>query len=407
MKKYILRNLKLLLIVVATSAQAQVLTRNQAVQTALQNNQLIKSAEYEVEYFKQMKKTGSDLGKFAATWMGGQYNSSEKDNNFNLSQSIPFPTAIAAHSKLKKEQLIGSQIKLSIAQNTLVYDVQVAYEQLLYQQAFYKLLQSQDSLYGNFARASSLRYKTGESNLLEKTTAETQLQDVKNQLRQTEADIIILQTKLKTLLKSEERFLPTDQLSKLNYTEATEIKNPELSYLNQQVVVNEQNKRVERSGLLPDITVGYFNQSLVGFQNTRGQEIYYDKKSRFQGFELGVSFPLWLGPQVGRLKAAGFQQEASRQHAEYFQTYLTGEIEQAKLEMARNESSLQYYESNALKNADLILTQASKAYRGGEIGYIEFLQSIKNAREIKAGYLLALNHYNLSVLRMDFLQGNY
>ena len=96
MKKYILRNLKLLLIVVATSAQAQVLTRNQAVQTALQNNQLIKSAEYEVEYFKQMKKTRSDLGKFAATWMGGQYNSSEKDNNFNLSQGSPFESRAPA-----------------------------------------------------------------------------------------------------------------------------------------------------------------------------------------------------------------------------------------------------------------------------------------------------------------------
>lgn len=407
MKKPITGTLILILLLRTICVQAQLISRDQAVQTALQNNQLIKSAEYEVAYFKQMKKTGSDIGKFSAVWMNGQYNTIERDQNFTFTQSIPFPTAIAANSRLKQEQLIGSQLKLSVAQNTLVYDVKVVYEKLLYQQAVLQLLVSRDSLYSDFARASALRYQAGESNLLEKTTAETQLQDVKNQLRQTEADIAILQQKLKTLLKSEVIVQPSEELSKLSYTNESTINNPELSYLNQQITISEQSKKVERSGHHPDILFGYFNQTLIGFQNTNGQEVFYDKSKRFQGFQLGVSFPLWFVPQLARSKAAAFQESASREHAEYFQTSLSGEIEQTNLELARNESSLQYYENSALKNADLILAQARKGYEGGEIGYIEFLQSIRNAYEIKAAYFLSLNTYNLSVIKMDFLLGKY
>ncbi len=403
--KNIIQSVYILFVLIAVPAQAQQLTREQAIQTALQNNLQIKSAEFEVEYFKQMKKTGSDLGKFSAMWMSGQYNTIETDNNFTFTQSIPFPTAIRAHTKLKKEQVTGSQMNLSVVQNTLVYEVKSVYEQLVYQQALHSLLMSQDSLFTDFARASALRHKAGESTLLEKTTAETQLQEVKNQLRKSETDILILQSKLKTLLKSENTFLPSEGLTKLTLPADPVSNNPQLSYMNQQVVVANKNRRVEKSGLLPDITIGYFNQSLIGFQNLSGQEVYYDKNKRFQGFQLGVSVPLWFGPQVAKAKAAGFQEEAIRKSAEFFQTTLEGELEQTQQELEKNEASLQYYETSALQNANLILQQAGKAYRGGEIGYIEFLQSVQSAQIIKVNYLMALTQYNQSVIKMDFLRG--
>ena len=403
--KNIIQSVYILFVLIAVPAQAQQLTREQAIQTALQNNLQIKSAEFEVEYFKQMKKTGSDLGKFSAMWMSGQYNTIETDNNFTFTQSIPFPTAIRAHTKLKKEQVTGSQMNLSVVQNTLVYEVKSLYEQLVYQQALHSLLMSQDSLFTDFARASALRHKAGESTLLEKTTAETQLQEVKNQLRKSETDILILESKLKTLLKSENTFLPSEGLTKLTLPADPVSNNPQLSYMNQQVVVANQNRRVEKSGLLPDITVGYFNQSLIGFQNVSGQEVYYDKNKRFQGFQLGVSIPLWFGPQVAKAKAAGLQEEAIRKSAEFFQTTLEGELEQTQQELEKNEASLQYYETSALQNANLILQQAGKAYRGGEIGYIEFLQSVQSAQIIKVNYLMALTQYNQSVIKMDFLRG--
>jgi len=88
-----------------SDVHAQKLSLDQAVQTALKNNLGIKSAEYQIEYFKQLKKTGSDIGKLSAVWTHGQYNSIYQDNNFTLSQTIPFPTTISNQILLGKEQV--------------------------------------------------------------------------------------------------------------------------------------------------------------------------------------------------------------------------------------------------------------------------------------------------------------
>jgi cobalt-zinc-cadmium resistance protein CzcA len=397
------------LFLACASVSAQRMSREQAVQTALQNNQLIKSAEYQIEYYKQLKKTGTDVGKLSAMWMHGQYNSIYQDNNFTLTQTIPFPTALGSQVRLGKEQVIGSQKNLVATQNTLVFDVKSAYEQLLYQEALKKLLGTQDSLYTDFAKASSLRYKTGESNLLEKTTAETQLLEVRNLTRQNDADIQISQTRIQALLKSDSPVIASDLLTRLSPPDegSTFKNNPQLDFLRQQVNVSTQMKRVERNRMLPDIMVGYFNQSLIGVQNINGTDQFFDASKHFQGFELGLAIPIWFSPQLARSKAAAFQEEATRKHAEYFETTLTGSYIQALQEFDKNQASLAYYENSALQNADLILTQARKAYRGGEIGYIEYLQSLRSALTIKSNHLIALNQYNQSIIKLEFLIGKF
>jgi heavy metal efflux system protein len=397
-------------VVTIPETMAQPMTETEAIHTALQNNQLIKSAEFEVDYYKQMKKTGSELGKLNVVWMRGQYNTIEKDNNITLTQTIPFPGTIRATLKLGAEQVRGADKNLQVAKNNQVFAVKSTYEQLLYQLTVRELLLSQDSLYTDFARASAIRYKTGESNLLEMTTAETQLQEIKNSIRLNEADIYMSQMQLQVLLKTDAPVDVSAKLTKrilsLDSMHALE-SNPQIQLANQQVKINQQLKRVENSRLAPDFSIGYFNQTLIGYQNTTGSDIFYDKSNRFSGFTAGIQIPMWFAPQAARAKAASHLEEASRETAEYIRHTLFSEYEQALRELDKNQASLVYYESSALKNADLILSQARKAYQGGEIGYVEYLQSLRNAISIKSNYLQVLHQYNLSVIRVEFFIGKY
>jgi cobalt-zinc-cadmium resistance protein CzcA len=175
----------------------------------------------------------------------------------------------------------------------------------------------------------------------------------------------------------------------------------------QQTNISKQVLRVERNKFLPNLEVGYFNQTLIGFQNTTGTEDFYDKNKRFQGFLVGVSFPLWVAPQAARSKAAHYQVEAAQKNADYAKATLNQEFEQAQRELKKNAASLSFYETSALQNASLILSQASKAFRAGEIGYIEYLQSLRTATEIKTNYLMALQQHNLSVIKIEFLTGSF
>ncbi len=390
---------------------AQKLTLDQAVQSALQNNSGIKAAEYRIDYFKESKKTGSDIGKLSALWMHGQYNSLYQDNNLTLTQTIPFPGTIASQVKLGQEQVIGAQRNLSVQQNNLAFEVKTSYYQLLYQEALRKLLVRQDSLYADFAKASDVRYRTGESNLLEKTTAETQRLDAQNSLMMNGADIQISKTKLQALLKSDQLVDAADELKKRELPKELDSvslqNNPDLKLLAQEVKVSQQLKRTERSRVAPDLMVGGFIQSLTGIQNINGQDIFFPRSKTFTGFQLGVAIPLWIKPNIARAKAASFQEESARKSAENFEVMLNGNYSQALRELDKNLASLNYYESSALKNADLILSQARKAFREGEIGYIEYLQALKSAIGIQSNYLNALNQYNQAVVKIEFLLGKY
>jgi cobalt-zinc-cadmium resistance protein CzcA len=392
----------------STKVYAQRLSESEAISKAFENNLQLQAAANQIDYFRQLKKSGSDIGKLSIVWMNGQYNTIEKDNNITLTQNIPFPGTIGAHLKLGEEQIVGASKNLDVIKNNLAFEIKSTYETLLYQNALHQLLQSQDSLFTDFSRASSLRYKTGESNLLEMTTAETQLQEVKNTIHQNEADIIISQKKLQALLKSEapieantilsKRFVNVDELNSLE-------QNPSLLYSWQQVKISEQEKRLEKNLLMPDLTFGYFNQSLMGYQNTTGNDVFYGSNKRFQGFMAGLSVPLWFSPQVSRAKAANFMEESTRKNAEYYKLTLNNDYDQALRELSKNESSLSYYETSALKNADLILSQSQKAFKSGEIGYIEYLQSIRTSISIKSNYILSLHQYNLSVIKVEHLTG--
>ena len=127
MKRFNSQKLVILFLLNASLVLGQKMSRDEVVQAALQNNQMIKSAEFQVEYFKQLKKTGTDIGKLSAIWMHGQYNSIYQDNNLTLTQSLPFPTALGSQEKLGKEQVIGSQKNLVATQNVLVFEVKTAY----------------------------------------------------------------------------------------------------------------------------------------------------------------------------------------------------------------------------------------------------------------------------------------
>jgi cobalt-zinc-cadmium resistance protein CzcA len=402
---------------VNNSLSNQHITLDQALETALRNNAGIRAGQYGIEQQRSLRKATSDLGNTTLTYTGGQYNSIYSDNQFNLSQTLPFPTTLARQGALARSRVQSAELQLAVTRNELIFQVKAAYYQLAYHHARQSLLQRQDSLYANFARASGLRYKTGESNLLEKATAESALYEVRTLLTQNEADIRIYQSQLQTLLNAAEPItiaevglskqpFRTDTLSPANEAPATQ---PNLALARQQVEVNRRNQEWERSRLMPEIMLGYFNQSLIGFQNTSGYagatERYFDGRTRFTGFSAGISFPLWFRPQAARIQAAGLGRRVAQAQAELAQKNWQGQYNQAIQQYQKYQQSVDYYEQNALPQAEFILQNAQKAFRGGDIGYVEYLQGLNRALSIQTTYLDILNQHNQAVIELEFLRG--
>lgn len=389
-------------------AQSKSFSVEEAIETALKNNAGIKASQFEVDASRSLKKTAVDIGKTSILGTFGQYNSYANDNNITIQQTIPF-AALGSQASLNRSLLVSSELRKAMTTNELVYQVKQVYYQLAFLQTRYRLLLQQDSIYEGFLKSASLRYKTGEGNLLEQTTAETQRNEIKNQIRQYNANSIVLRTQLRTLLNSES--LPEiadNNLSEIKFNEVPDTalvtSNPSLAFMRQQVEVAQSQRKVETAKFAPDLILGYFNQTLIRTPDPE-TGILSTVNNRFTGFQLGISIPLWFVPHQGRIQSAEFNRKAAESNYRYYQISLQGQAEQALQQFEKNKNSLTYYRTSALPNAELILKQSQAGLRSGNIGYAEYLLGVRNAISIKEGYLQTLNDYNQSIIYIEFLTG--
>src|SRR5690606_14337766 len=305
---------------------------------ALNNNPAIKTSALRVDQQAAMVKTSTVLPKTDIMLIHGQYNSYVKsDNNITISQTLPFPTVLGRQQSANKARLTSAEIQKQATKNDIIYQVSAVYYHILFLRSPQDLLMRQDSLYRGLTRAASLRYETGESTLLEKISAETQLQDVTNLIRQNEADLAIYHNQLNILLGTDEDVIisarladPVGQLKVGSFEQ-----NPTLHFYEQQIEVAQYEKKAEASRVWPDITIGYFNQTLIGFQTVDGAERYFDSSERFQGVQVGLSVPLWFKPHGARIKAASVQQDIAQQEYALYQRTLRGQFDQALKEFAK------------------------------------------------------------------------
>lgn len=392
-------------------SQGKPLTLDQAIDAGLTNNKGIIAGNRQIEFQTQYKQTLFELPKTDVNLMVGQYNSINKhDNNLTISQSIPFPTVFSANAELGNVLIEQSKLKSELTKNELVYQIKQSYFYLQYLAGEQKILMAQDSVFKGFVESSSLREKTGESTLLEKTTAQTQANEIGNRLAQNKANQSRYLLLLQNLIGSPEPVsiseptLKEQQLLLANDSNAL-AENPELAYVQQQIDVSQSQRKVEIARGLPDIKLGYFNQTLIGTQNVNNQDVYFGGSKRFQGFQVGLAVPLFFNSYSAKLKSANLSTKVAESNFEAHQADLQGKYQQALQEYLNNSNSLEYYKQSALQNAESILVTARKSYTGGEIGYSEYLFSLKTANEIKEKHLLVLLQTNLSAAKLQYLTG--
>ncbi len=413
-KHLTLNILTLLMILTAVqnkaNAQQRVLTLQQAVDEALKNNGNIKSANYSIDLQKALRRSAVNIDKTNITISQGQINSINYDNNLNISQRIEYPTVYKNQLRLADERIKGSQYQLAVNQLDLANNVKAAYYQFVYYINKRQLLYAQDTLYSNLVKASAARYRTGETNLLEKATSETQSLEIKNKIQQNESDILIAKQQLKVLLNTRDDITVADTLiTKRNIEMPTDSNviaaHPILKYLQQQIEINKKETDVQRAKRLPDFLAGYTNQSFRGIQNVNGVNQKFTGLDRFNSFQVGVAIPLLPGGYKSKINAAKINEQIAATKLEYEQTVLGGQLNILLQQYYKHKSAVSYYETTALPQADLIINNALKGFKSGDLPYQQYQQSLAIALKIKTDYIEAIYQYNQSALAIESIIG--
>lgn len=387
-------------------------TLDSVVNIALANNKNLMAADANIDYYKQMRKTSTEVPKTNVMLLYGQYNSyARTDNNITITQTIPFPTLFGAKSSLGKSQVKGAELQKNYTKTELIYQVKQTWFNILYLKEYHKLLIQQDSIVAGFVKSATWRYNTGDATLLEKTSAETMQNEIQNDLRLNLADQAGQLYNLKALLGITDSLIVSgDSLPELPLNIALDssaiASNPYLAYLEQQIEIAKKEKGVTVNTILPDITVGYFNQTLFGvpLDASVGAPLA-GTTDRFQGFQVGLSIPLWFVPDIHRSNADKQKIKIADYTYQYNEDLLNGQYQQAVQMYLKEKSNLEYYRTSGLPNAQLLVSQSQIAYQNGDISYSTHLLNLQQALQIQQGYLEALNNYNQSILYLQFLSG--
>lgn len=393
-----------------TYAQERIISLDDAIATAMERNPSVIATTLEVARRKALRKTAFELPKTDISLIYGQYNSIQRgDNNVTIMQGIPFPTVFVRQNELNKSLISSAVLKEAMSKNDLSFQVKQVFNQLLYLKLHQQSLLQQDSLLSDLLRITDLRYKTGESTLLAKTSAETQLSEIKNQAQRNETDIQIALNHLRLLCQAPDLSDVQGNLESLFTSSEVDttppLQNPSLAYARQQVDVTTHERNVEAARVMPDLRIGYFNQTLIGPQNINGQDQYIGPGKRFQGFQVGLSIPLWFVPLTSKVKAASIATDIAKRQYESVDINLAQQYSQAIQELAKNKNSLDYYRESALKTAELLIDQSRKSFKSGEVDQTILLLNLRQALTIREGYLLVLQQYNQSIIIIEYLNG--
>lgn len=394
-----------------TKAQQPVVVDvKKAIQLALDSNLLVRSSAYNVEAQKALKGTAWDIPKTSIDGQYGQFNSYTRDNSFTVSQSFAFPTVYVNQRQLAVANLKSSEWQLKQSQLDIATQVKQVYWQLAFLNSKHRLLLYQDSLFSGFQRAAELRAKAGETNQLEMISARSQSLEIKNQLQLVNADLEIFKQKLQTLINATSSVNCADTvLHRLPFNVTTDSfrleANPSAGLVLQQVEVARFEKRVERSRMMPDFSVGYFSQTIQGVQDVNGVPRTFGSGDRFTGIQAGIAIPLWFVPYTSRAKAAKIKQQAAQINAEYFNKSLSGNYKALLGEYSKYSNSVEYYEKQAVPEAVLIIEQATRAYKAGAMEYLDYILTLNRALSIRQNYLEALNSYNQTIISLEFITG--
>lgn len=379
----------------AINAQENI-TYEQALEKAFQQNRTLKNSKLISEYQEKLKASYLDIPQTEIGAQMGQLQGVESDNTFSISQRFSFPTVYTKRKKMLDAEWSASVVNQNLTKAQLTKEISDVFYRILTLQEKKKVIEYISKLYSSFADKASLRLKKGEANILEESTAEIQNEQAKTQLNMLENDLNIAKLQLQLLLQSDESYQPVSDQPTMNVnlqvSEEMIQQHPELQYLNQQIKVNEAEAQFEKSKLLPELMVGYMNQSMKNLNN-----------NRFNAVQVGVGIPLFTKGQRALAKATKAKVAISENEYQRKEIELKNRFVQQVNNYNNQLKVVESYEQKQLTKSETILKTVQKQMEVGEIDYLDWVILTNQAVKTKVEYIENLERLNQIGSELNFL----
>ncbi|MCW2798525.1 MAG: CusA/CzcA family heavy metal efflux transporter, partial [Nocardioides sp.] len=409
-KRKVVMAVLILLLAPAASFAQQKISLNEAIETALKNNLNIQASKLEEAYYEALKPSNLDIEKTFVGFEYGKINSFANDTKFSLSQKIQFPTVYKHQREINETNHRLSQYNTRNREVELKAQVKQVFYDLLIIEQKRSLLLTADSIYNNFLQKTEQRFKAGDVDILEKSTAENQRVQIANQLSILQTDHTVLLNRLKRLLNSGLTVVPYADtvlyhLQILPDTAQVE-QSPAIAIQKQAVQLGQEQHQLEKSKLLPSFGFVFNNSSIIGWQKlNETSDKFFGAGQRFSTVGAGIDVPIFGRAQRARIKASNVLVTQRERQLEAVRRELNTELENAVQGYLRNKQLLESYQTTMLPNAANIIKTAGNRLASGETGYLDWVILINQALQIRNEYFNVMQQLNEAAFLIEKISG--
>ena len=376
-----------------------------AIDKAFKNNLNIKSGTLRIDYQNKMQKSAVIIDPLNISGEIGQMNSFYVDNKFSVSQTIRLPKFYNAQKTVLMEEYKNSLLHLDLQKWQLKKEISLVYNELNYFNEKKKLLKKADSIFTQYFNRADLRLKKGESNLLEKATAENLRSQAEMQLKSLEKDREISIQKLSFLI-NDGTFYQNENakygILNLENLNAEYAGNPLiLKQLEQEKNIQNAKLLAEKAKLSPSLNLGVNSMTMKG---NGADEKYYNATHRFQSGFVGVGIPVFNSAQKSVIEAQKVNQLIAENNYQLGLINLKNQYLQNLRQFQKLNDEISYYQKTGLQNSESILKTANNQYFNGEINYLEWTLLVTQAFEIQNKYIDRLKETNDKIIEINSLK---
>ena len=376
-----------------------------AIDKAFKNNLNLKSGALKINYQEKMKNSAVVIDPLNISAEIGQMNSFYVDNKFSVSQTIRLPKFYNAQKTVLMEEYKNSLLHLDLQKWQLKKEISLVYNELNYFNEKKKLLKKADSIFTQYFNRADLRLKKGESNLLEKATAENLRSQAEMQLKSLEKDREISIQKLSFLI-NDGTFYQNENakygILNLENLNAEYAGNPLiLKQLEQEKNIQNAKLLAEKAKLSPSLNLGVNSMTMKG---NGADEKYYNATHRFQSGFVGVGIPVFNSAQKSVIEAQKVNQLIAENNYQLGLINLKNQYLQNLRQFQKLNDEISYYQKTGLQNSESILKTANNQYFNGEINYLEWTLLVTQAFEIQNKYIDRLKETNDKIIEINSLK---
>ena len=385
------------------SAQSSI-NLTQAIEIALNNNAKLRTETKLVQYRQALVNTAYRFEPTQINAELGQFNSAFFDTGFGVSQSFFLPKVYKKRAEANRYEVKSGEAYVKLTEAGLRRQLEESFLEYRFLIQKESLLRYQDSLYSGFLQKTNIRLEKGESDILEKTTAEQQKLNLSNQLAMLSKMKDYVTIHLNWLLNDGGNYVPEVTSNEPTYNifyDSTSVDNhPAVLVTEQELLLAKSLTQVEKTALLPEIMFGYRNVSIRG---TGADNQVYGSGDRFSSFQVGFGLPLFTKGIRSSIQSAKIMEDIKTHEYNAKKGELLTKIQQQYVLYNETLQQVRSYEQKALPNAKTIRSVSDTQFSNGQINYLEYVMLTQQAIQIESEYLELKRNLNLIIIDLYYL----